>query len=195
MSRARGNLVIELDGGRNPAQCLLDLLAAQGGPKTQWADDAIYLGLCAPAAPSTVIAAWRVLSGDPKRGSLALETVRDVAVGSTVRVTTTRGARGPAALPARLTDRSHLRLVAQRCGWRVCAWMCVCQFLRPGRPAELADAAGPHALRFVAVAEGAPAPDGVDSSDLGVLASTMVDGKSFTAVHRLPGTVASLASA
>lgn len=84
VTNAEGNLVHEVDG-RNPSKILLNAISKLGTLQDNHHD--YYLGVFADASPSSpLVEAYHVTSGDPSRGTMALETEAAPAVGSSVQL-------------------------------------------------------------------------------------------------------------
>ncbi|BEJ12563.1 hypothetical protein CspHIS471_0210230 [Cutaneotrichosporon sp. HIS471] len=72
---ARGNLLLSFDGrNSNPTQCLIAALQARDGKGRSGItkDEEFYLAIMEPGSPTPRVV--RILSGDPSRGSISLET-------------------------------------------------------------------------------------------------------------------------
>ncbi|GMK59233.1 hypothetical protein CspeluHIS016_0702480 [Cutaneotrichosporon spelunceum] len=83
---ARGNLLISLDGrNRNPTQCLIAALQARDGKGRSGItkDEEFYLAIMEPGSPTPRVV--RILSGDPGRGAISLETEQPLFPGQFVQ--------------------------------------------------------------------------------------------------------------
>lgn len=80
--RAQGNMLIQIDSPNpNPTQMLITALQARGLKLTK--EEEFYLSIEKERGERRVV---RILSGDPSRGALALETEVPLAMGQTVQV-------------------------------------------------------------------------------------------------------------
>ncbi|KII96207.1 hypothetical protein PLICRDRAFT_663471 [Plicaturopsis crispa FD-325 SS-3] len=112
VTRSEGNLVNELDG-LNPTMLLLDAVAKSGiESKGSFKEDDFYVGVLREGKLHQV---YRVISGDPSRGTMALESHAAPAEGTTIQIYH-RPETAPPHIPSRYTlpaaDRRTLTFAA-----------------------------------------------------------------------------------
>ncbi|KAI0316657.1 hypothetical protein OF83DRAFT_1059991 [Amylostereum chailletii] len=84
VTRSEGNLVHELDAA-NPSRLLLDSIAALGIDGDAAKEDKFFLGVL-PDDSTTCSQMYHIMSGDPSRGTIALESDAAPGVGTRVQV-------------------------------------------------------------------------------------------------------------
>ncbi|BEI81863.1 hypothetical protein CcaverHIS002_0210230 [Cutaneotrichosporon cavernicola] len=106
---ARGNLLLSFDGrNSNPTQCLIAALQARDGKGRSGItkDEEFYLAIMEPGSPTPRVV--RILSGDPSRGSISLETEHPLFPGQFVQFMHRPTAPPP---PQALADTLHFAVL------------------------------------------------------------------------------------
>ncbi|KAL1915509.1 uncharacterized protein VTP21DRAFT_6633 [Calcarisporiella thermophila] len=81
ITHCRGNIVLEVDHGRMPSRLLLDLLRSFDKPIDK--NENYYLGIVSHNGQCREV--YKVTSGDPAKGNLAVDAVRDLKEGEYVQ--------------------------------------------------------------------------------------------------------------
>lgn len=84
VSKARGNIIMTVDGEGNPTRQLLAAVNDRGFPAQK--DEQFFLSLSLPGDPHNETLTHKVTSGDPSKGLISVDTTRDIPVGAKIQV-------------------------------------------------------------------------------------------------------------